>query len=99
MLKNPFKKKSVANKYQKLINDINELESSIKTLTDSELRNKTYQLKKRYSEESNLNSLIVEAFALTREASYRTLGLRHFDVQLIGGLVLNSGKIAEMRTG
>ena len=57
------------------------------------------QLKKQYSEEQDLNSLIVESFALTREASFRTLGLRHFDVQLIGGLVLNSGKIAEMRTG
>ena len=68
-------------------------------LTDSEIRNKTVELKKRYKEEQDLNALITEAFALTREASVRTLGLRHFDVQLIGGLVLNSGKIAEMRTG
>ena len=99
MLKNPFKKKSIANKYQKLISEINELETSIKILTDGELRNKNEQLKRQYSEEQDLNSLIVQSFALTREASLRTLGLRHFDVQLIGGLVLNSGKIAEMRTG
>ena len=99
MLKNPFKKKSIANKYQKLISEINELETSIKSLTDGELRNKNEQLKRQYSEEQDLNSLIVQSFALTREASLRTLGLRHFDVQLIGGLVLNSGKIAEMRTG
>jgi len=99
MLKNPFKKKSIANKYQKLISEINALENNVKTLTDGELRNKTDLLKKRYREEQDLNALIVESFAITREASYRTLGLRHFDVQLIGGLVLNNGKIAEMRTG
>lgn len=99
MLKNPFKKKSIANKYQKLISEINDLETTIKGLTDGELRNKNEQLKRQYSEEQDLNSLIVQSFALTREASLRTLGLRHFDVQLIGGLVLNSGKIAEMRTG
>lgn len=99
MLKNPFKKTSIVDKYQELINEINLLESTVQTLTDSEIRDKTVQLKKRYQDEQNLNALIAEAFALTREASVRTLGLRHFDVQLIGGLVLNSGKIAEMRTG
>jgi len=99
MLKNPFKKKSIATKYQKLIREINDLEPTIKNLTDGELRNKNEQLKQQYKEEEDLNSLIVQSFALTREASLRTLGLRHFDVQLIGGLVLNSGKIAEMRTG
>jgi len=99
MLKNPFIKDSVANQYQALINQINALENNLKTLTDTELRNKTFQLKKQYQEEKDLNSLIAESFAITREASLRTLGLRHFDVQLIGGLVLNSGKISEMRTG
>nr|YP_010215231.1 preprotein-translocase subunit a [Thalassiosira profunda]YP_010215285.1 preprotein-translocase subunit a [Thalassiosira profunda]UBQ34712.1 preprotein-translocase subunit a [Thalassiosira profunda]UBQ34766.1 preprotein-translocase subunit a [Thalassiosira profunda] len=99
MLKNPFIKDSVTNQYQALINQINALENNLKTLTDTELRNKTFQLKKRYQEEQDLNSLIAESFAITREASSRTLGLRHFDVQLIGGLVLNSGKISEMRTG
>ena len=99
MLKNPFIKNSVTNQYQALINQINVLENSLKTLSDTELRNKTFQLKKQYQEEQNLNFLIAESFAITREASLRTLGLRHFDVQLIGGLVLNSGKISEMRTG
>nr|YP_010215655.1 preprotein-translocase subunit a [Thalassiosira tenera]YP_010215711.1 preprotein-translocase subunit a [Thalassiosira tenera]UBQ35136.1 preprotein-translocase subunit a [Thalassiosira tenera]UBQ35192.1 preprotein-translocase subunit a [Thalassiosira tenera] len=99
MLKNPFIKDSVTNQYQALINQINALENNLKTLTDTELRNKTFQLKKQYQEEKDLNSLIAESFAITREASLRTLGLRHFDVQLIGGLVLNSGKISEMRTG
>ena len=99
MLKNPFIKNSVTNQYQALINQINVLENSLKTLSDTELRNKTFQLKKQYQEEQNLDLLIAESFAITREASLRTLGLRHFDVQLIGGLVLNSGQISEMRTG
>jgi preprotein translocase subunit SecA len=99
MLKNPFTKDSIVKKYQKLISEINALENNLNTLTDGELRNKTFQLKKRYEIEQDLTTLIPEAFAITREASARTLGLRHFDVQLMGGLVLNSGKIAEMRTG
>ena len=99
MLKNPFIKDSVTNKYQALINQINALEDNLKILTDTELRDKTFQLKKQYQKEQDLNSLIAESFAITREASFRTLGLRHFDVQLIGGLVLNSGRIGEMRTG
>jgi len=99
MLKNPFQTTSLVNNYQKLINQINSLENNLKTLSDSELRAKSFNLKKQYEQNQNLNSLIAESFALTREASYRTLGLRHFDVQLIGGLVLNSGKIAEMKTG
>jgi len=99
MLKNPFIKNSVTNQYQALINQINALENNLKTLTDTELRNKTSQLKKQYEQENDLDGLIAQAFAITREASFRTLGLRHFDVQLIGGLVLNSGKISEMRTG
>jgi preprotein translocase subunit SecA len=99
MLKNPFKSNSLVTKYQKLINQINSLENNLKTLTDSELRAKSFNLKKQYEQNQNLNALIAESFALTREASYRTLGLRHYDVQLIGGLALNSGKIAEMKTG
>jgi len=99
MLKNPFKSNSLVNQYQSLINQINTLENELKTLTDSELRAKSLKLRKRYESEQNLNSLIAESFALTREASYRTLGLRHFDVQLLGGLVLNDQKIAEMKTG
>jgi len=99
MLKNPFANNSLVNKYQSLVNQINILETNLKTLTDSELRAKSFKLKKQYEENQNLESLIAESFALTREASLRTLGLRHFDVQLIGGLVLNNQKIAEMKTG
>ena len=99
MLKNPFNKNSLVNKYQSLINQINILENDLKTLSDSELRAKSFKLKKQYSDNQNLDSLIAESFALTREASLRTLGLRHFDVQLIGGLVLNNQNIAEMKTG
>jgi preprotein translocase subunit SecA len=99
MLKNPFTNNSVLNKYQNLINQINLLEDDLKPLTDSELRAKSFKLKKQYEANQDLDSLIAESFALTREASVRTLGLRHFDVQLIGGLVLNDTKIAEMKTG
>ena len=99
MLKNPFKKSSIATEYQVLVNEINYLESEFKLLTDAEIRIKSNQLRKRYQNQPNLNLITAEAFALTREASLRTLGLRHYDVQLLGGLVLNSGKIAEMRTG
>ena len=99
MLKNPFKKNSIANEYQTLVTEINSLESKFQTLTDSEIRLKSSQLRKQYQANSDLTNITAEAFALTREASVRTLGLRHYDVQLIGGLVLNSGKIAEMRTG
>jgi len=81
------------------MNQIKTLEDELKILTDSELRAKSFKLKKQYEKTQNLNSLIAESFALTREASSRTLGLRHFDVQLLGGLVLNDQKIAEMKTG
>ena len=99
MIKNPFTNNSLVNKYQSFINQINTLEADLKELTDSELRAKSLKLKKQYDSNQNLNALIPESFALTREASSRTLGLRHFDVQLIGGLVLNDQKIAEMKTG
>jgi len=100
MLKSLFTNNTLTYKYQSLINQINSLETNLKTLTDSELRAKTFYLKKKYQTEKNLDTiLLAESFALVREASVRTLGLRHFDVQLIGGLTLHSGKIAEMRTG
>ena len=99
MLKNLFTNNSIVKKYQNLINQINTLEDELKILNDSELRAKSFKLKKQYEINQNLDSLIAESFALTREASIRTLGLRHFDVQLIGGLVLNDKKIAEMKTG
>ena len=99
MLKNPFNKNSLVTQYQNLINQINILEKDLKILNDSELRAQSFKLKKQYEENQDLDSLIAESFALTREASLRTLGLRHFDVQLIGGLVLNNQNIAEMKTG
>ena len=99
MLKNPFTNNSLIKKYQSLINQINLLEDELKLLDDSELRAKSFKLKKQYEMNQNLDSLIAKSFALAREASVRTLGLRHFDVQLSGGLVLNDQKIAEMKTG
>jgi preprotein translocase subunit SecA len=99
MLKNPFVKNSVISKYQTLINQINAFEEQLKVLTDSELRAKSFKLKRQYDSHKNLDKILTESFALTREASFRTLGLRHFDVQLLGGLVLNDKKIAEMKTG
>ena len=99
MLKNLFNKNSLVTQYQTLINQINLLEKDLTILNDSELRAKSFKLKKQYEDNQNLDSLIAESFALTREASSRTLGLRHFDVQLIGGLVLNNQNIGEMKTG
>ena len=94
-----MQKNSITKKYQNLVAQINSLEDKFQTLTDNDLRAESFKLKKRYEESKDLNSLISESFALTREASLRTLGLRHFDVQLIGGLTLNNQKIAEMKTG
>jgi preprotein translocase subunit SecA len=99
MKNNFFKKNSVIKKYQPLIDQINSFEETIQGLSDNELRAYNSKLRKRYQDSQDLDSLIVESFALTREASLRTLGLRHFDVQLIGGLVLNNQRIAEMKTG
>ena len=92
-------KNSITKKYQNLVSQINNLEDKFQTLTDNELRAQSFKLKKQYKKSEDLNSVISESFALTREASLRTLGLRHFDVQLIGGLTLNNQKIAEMKTG
>ena len=99
MVNDLFKKNVITREYKALITNINSLESDLKLLTNNEILTKSNQLQKRYSDQQNLDTLIAEAFALTREASVRTLGLRHFDVQLLGGLVLNNNKIAEMRTG
>ena len=94
-----FKTNSVINKYQNLITQINNLEDNLKTFSNSELKAENLKLEAQYKSNYNLDSLIAKSFALTREASLRTLGLRHFDVQLLGGLVLNNQKIAEMKTG
>ncbi|XP_061367889.1 protein translocase subunit SecA, chloroplastic isoform X2 [Gastrolobium bilobum] len=85
--------------YAATVNLINGLESEISALSDSELRDKTFALRERAQQGQTLDSLLPEAFAVVREASKRVLGLRPFDVQLIGGMVLHKGEIAEMRTG
>ena len=77
MLKNPFKKNSIANEYQTLLTEINSLETKFQLLSDSDIRLKSNQLRKQYQANSNLTEITAEAFALTREASKRTLGLRH----------------------
>jgi len=82
-----------------LVEKINSLEPDFKTLSDEQLQAKTAEFKERISNEESLDDLLPEAFAAVREASVRVLGMRHFDVQLIGGIVLHRGKIAEMKTG
>jgi preprotein translocase subunit SecA len=85
--------------YSAVVAQINALEPAIEKLTDPQLRDKTEELKRRYRDGATLDELLPEAFAVVREASVRTLRMRHFDVQLIGGMVLHYGKIAEMKTG
>lgn len=83
----------------KIVNEINELESEVKALGDSELKDKTNLFKERLANGETLDRILPEAFAVGREASRRVTGMRHFDVQLMGGIVLHEGNIAEMRTG
>ncbi len=82
-----------------IVKKINELEEEISKLTDSELRAKTDYFKKQLAEGKTLDDILPESFAVVREASKRALGMRHFDVQLIGGIILHQGRIAEMKTG
>lgn len=84
---------------QPLVEKINGLEEEISKLSDSELRGKTEYFKQQLKEGKTLDDILPEAFAVVREASKRVLGLRHFDVQLIGGIILHQGRIAEMKTG
>ena len=86
-------------KLNKIVQQINSFEPSISKLTDEELRAKTVEFKKRLADGYTLDDLLPEAFAVVREAAKRTLGQRHYDVQLIGGIVLHRGQIAEMKTG
>ena len=85
--------------YSSIVKSINVLESQMKALSDAELAARTPALKERVAAGETLDSLLPEAFAVVREASLRVLGMRHFDVQLVGGIVLHNNKIAEMRTG
>ena len=82
-----------------LVEKINSLEPEIQKLSDQELKNKTQEFKKRIKNGENLNKILPEAFACVREASVRTTGQRHFDVQLLGGIILHQGNISEMKTG
>ncbi len=84
---------------RKIVEQINQLEPSITPLTDSQLRGKTDEFRERYAGGETLDDLLPEAFAVCREGAKRVLGERHYDVQLIGGIVLHQGKIAEMKTG
>ena len=82
-----------------LLEEVNKLEPEVEKLSDDELKNTTLKLKKLYSSHNNLDALLPEAFATVREAAKRTLGQRHYDAQIIGGIVLHQGKISEMKTG
>jgi preprotein translocase subunit SecA len=82
-----------------LVTAINELEPKIKGLSDAELKAKTAEFKEKLDNGATLDDILVEAFAVCREAGKRALKMRHYDVQLMGGMVLHQGKIAEMKTG
>ena len=83
----------------RLVAQINELEGGLQALSDSELQSKTQEFRQRFADGDSLDRLLPEAFATAREASRRVMGMRHFDVQLIGGITLHEGRIAEMKTG
>src|ERR1700755_1830007 len=85
--------------FQSRVNEINALEKELEKLSDDELRARTAEFRKQVAEGTSLDDLLVPAFATVREAGKRTLGQRHFDVQMIGGMVLHEGRIAEMKTG
>jgi len=87
------------NKLEPMVQSINELEPQFKALSDDQLKAKTDEFKGRLADGEALDDLLPEAFATVREAAWRTLGMRHFDVQLLGGIVLHRGSIAEMKTG
>ena len=86
-------------KMNRVVKIINELEKPLQSLSNGQLKNKTNEYKERFKKGETLDQLLPEAFALVREASKRAIGLRPFDVQLIGGMVLHDGNISEMRTG
>jgi preprotein translocase subunit SecA len=86
-------------RYSDLVDQVNALETEFEQLSDEQLKIKTVYFRQRLAEGETLDDILIEAFAAVREASKRTIGLRHYDVQLIGGAVLHHGKIAEMRTG
>ena len=94
-----LRKEIYLNRYASTIKAINDREHEIQTFSDTQIKERMHSLILRYQKEGPIENVLQESFALTREASKRTLGLRHFDTQLMGGLVLHSGKVAEMKTG
>ncbi|CEP78134.1 preprotein translocase subunit SecA [Defluviitoga tunisiensis] len=93
------KNKSLLKKYEKITNTVNEFEKEMMSLSDNELAGKTEEFKKRINNGESLDDILPEAFAVVREASRRILNMRHFDVQIMGGIALHEGKITEMKTG
>ena len=91
--------KQTIKQYEKIVAKINELEPSFQSLSDADLQQKTSLFKDRLSKGESLDDILPEAFATVREAAKRVSQMRHFDVQLIGGMALHNGMIAEMRTG
>ncbi|MDQ3493975.1 MAG: preprotein translocase subunit SecA [Pseudomonadota bacterium] len=89
----------LVNQFTKVVAKVNALESQMQALSDAELQAKTPELRQRVADGESLDKILHEAFAVCREASVRVLGMRHYDVQLVGGMVLHTGRIAEMRTG
>ena len=85
--------------YSKIVDEINLFEDHLRDLSDQEILAKTEELKSKYEQQNDLDAILPEAFAVVREASVRTLGLRHYDAQMVGGITLHQGKIAEMKTG
>src|SRR5437660_9303717 len=86
-------------KLKRIADQVNSIEEDIKALSDAELRAMTDEFRQRYAEGESLDSLLPEAFAVAREGAMRTIGQRHFDVQIMGGAALHMGNIAEMKTG
>ena len=89
----------IIKKFHKEVQKINQLEQALQSLTDDELRDKTKQFKQKLADGQTLDDITYEAFAVVREAAKRSIGQRHYEVQLIGGLILHRGMITEMRTG
>ena len=89
----------IIKQYLKVVDKINQLEAGLEQLSEEQLKDKTAEYRKRFQDGETLNSLLPEAFATVREAGKRAMSMRHFDVQLVGGMVLHDGKVTEMRTG
>ena len=101
-LKNTFftsPNQKIINKYNLLLDKTNSLEKATNLMSDEDIKNKTKSLKQNIEDGKSLISVLPDAFSLVREAAIRTLGQRHYDVQIIGGIALHYGKIAEMKTG